>query len=64
MQHSVLEEALKFFKETFLELLVQDITEWTSLSVGYAEHDYHQEMYYLGLYEFVYMLSMVRIEEL
>ena len=64
VQHSVLDEALKCFKETFLELLVRDITEWTSLSSGYVEHDYHQEMYYLGLYEFVYMLSMVRIEEL
>ena len=60
VQHSVLDEALKRFKETFLELLVRDITEWTSLSSRYAD----QEMYYLGLQEFVYMLSMVRIEEL
>ena len=60
VQHNVLDEALKCFKETFLELLVRDITEWTSLSLGYAD----QEMYYLGLQEFVYMLSMVRIGEL
>ena len=43
VRHSVLEVTLKCFKETSLEILVQDITEWTSLSVGYAEHDYHQE---------------------
>ena len=58
MCNSVLDKALKCFKETFLELLVRDITEWTSLSSGYVD----QEMYYLGLQEFVYMLSMVMLK--
>ena len=60
VQHSVLGETLKCFKGTFLELLVRDITEWTSLSPGCVD----QELYYLGFQEFVYMLSKVRIQEL
>ena len=49
VQYSVLDEALKCFKETFFELSVRDIIVWTSLISGYDEHDYQQEMYYLGL---------------
>ena len=43
-------------------LLARDIITWTSLNSGYVEHDYQQEMYYLGLQEFVYMLSMVMLK--
>ena len=34
----------------------------TSLISRYVQHDYQQEMYYLGLQEFVYMLSMVMLK--
>ena len=62
VEHNVHDESLKCFKETFFELSVRDIIVWTSLISGYDEHDYQQEMYYLGLHEFVYMLSMVMLK--
>ena len=44
VEHSVHDEALKCFKETFIELLVWDIIVWTTLIFGYAKHDYQLEM--------------------